>query len=120
MIGHRDVPGRPALYATTKQFLDDLGLKALDDLPALEEPAAHLEASLLAQQAIDFPDDARGDGEAPAVAPETDAAAAQAGEVAEPASDSVVLRNEDTARADEPLQEGATDGLAGTDRRSSR
>ncbi|CAM8785455.1 hypothetical protein NCM_04297 [Burkholderia pseudomallei] len=77
VIGHRDVPGRPALYATTKQFLDDLGLKALDDLPALEEPAAHLEASLLAQQAIDFPDDARGDGEAPAVAPETDAAAAQ-------------------------------------------
>lgn len=125
VIGHRDVPGRPALYATTKQFLDDLGLKALDDLPALEEPAAHLEASLLAQQAIDFPDDARGDGEAPAVAPETDAAAAQAGEVAEPASDSVVLRNEDTARADEPRQadaaptradeprqEGATDGLA--------
>lgn len=112
VIGQRDVPGRPALYATTKQFLDDLGLKALDDLPALEEPAAHLEASLLAQQAIDFPDDARGDGEAPAVAPETDAAAAQAGEVAEPASDSVVLRNEDTARADEPRQEGATDGLA--------
>ncbi|KVE26098.1 segregation and condensation protein B [Burkholderia singularis] len=57
VIGHRDVPGRPALYATTKQFLDDLGLAALDDLPALEEPAAHLEASLLAQQAIDFPDD---------------------------------------------------------------
>ncbi|AOJ81017.1 segregation and condensation protein B [Burkholderia savannae] len=64
VIGHRDVPGRPALYATTKQFLDDLGLKALDDLPALEEPAAHLEASLLAQQAIDFPEDARADGDA--------------------------------------------------------
>src|SRR6266446_10667041 len=30
VIGHRDVPGRPALYATTKQFLDDLGLTALD------------------------------------------------------------------------------------------
>jgi segregation and condensation protein B len=56
VIGHRDVPGRPALYATTKQFLDDLGLKALDDLPALEEPAAHLEAALLAQQSIDFAD----------------------------------------------------------------
>ncbi|WP_323120927.1 SMC-Scp complex subunit ScpB [Burkholderia alba] len=62
VIGHRDVPGRPALYATTKQFLDDLGLKALDDLPALEEPAAHLEASLLAQQAIDFADVAVADG----------------------------------------------------------
>ncbi|GAB7537428.1 SMC-Scp complex subunit ScpB [Burkholderia sp. 3C] len=56
VIGHRDVPGRPALYATTKQFLDDLGLKALDDLPALEEPAAHLEASLLAQASMEFAD----------------------------------------------------------------
>ncbi|MGZ2744641.1 SMC-Scp complex subunit ScpB [Burkholderia stagnalis] len=56
VIGHRDVPGRPALYATTKQFLDDLGLKALDDLPALEEPAANIEAALLAQQAMDFED----------------------------------------------------------------
>ncbi|MEK2601491.1 SMC-Scp complex subunit ScpB [Burkholderia arboris] len=78
VIGHRDVPGRPALYATTKQFLDDLGLKALDDLPALEEPAANIEAALLAQQAMDFDgdmpvaDDAAGDvpqtltGEVPA------------------------------------------------------
>jgi segregation and condensation protein B len=55
VIGHRDVPGRPALYATTKQFLDDLGLKALDELPALDNPSAQLEASLLAQHAIDFP-----------------------------------------------------------------
>lgn len=35
VIGHRDVPGRPALYATTKQFLDDLGLRSLDELPPL-------------------------------------------------------------------------------------
>jgi segregation and condensation protein B len=33
VIGHRDGPGRPALYATTKQFLDDLGLRSLDQLP---------------------------------------------------------------------------------------
>ena len=57
VIGHRDVPGRPALYATTKQFLDDLGLSALDELPALDNPSAQLEASLLAQHAIDFPGD---------------------------------------------------------------
>ncbi len=37
-IGHRDAPGRPALYATTKQFLDDLGLSSLADLPPLEGP----------------------------------------------------------------------------------
>jgi segregation and condensation protein B len=35
-IGHRDAPGRPALYATTRQFLDDLGLPSLDRLPVLE------------------------------------------------------------------------------------
>lgn len=39
VIGHRDAPGRPALYATTKQFLDDLGLASLDELPLLEHPA---------------------------------------------------------------------------------
>jgi segregation and condensation protein B len=35
VIGHRDGPGRPSLLGTTKQFLDDLGLRALDELPAL-------------------------------------------------------------------------------------
>ncbi len=66
VIGHRDVPGRPALYATTKQFLDDLGLKALDELPPLEDPSAQNAADLLAQHAIEFPDEAAlGDGEAP-------------------------------------------------------
>ncbi len=36
VIGHREAPGRPALFATTRQFLDDLGLKSLDQLPLLE------------------------------------------------------------------------------------
>jgi segregation and condensation protein B len=35
--GHRDVPGKPALYATTKQFLDYFNLKNLEHLPALSE-----------------------------------------------------------------------------------
>jgi len=39
VIGHRDAPGRPALFATTKQFLDDLGLGSLDQLPLLDHPA---------------------------------------------------------------------------------
>jgi len=37
VIGRKDVPGRPYLYGTTKQFLEYFGLKSLDDLPALEE-----------------------------------------------------------------------------------
>ena len=36
-VGHRDTPGRPALYATTKKFLDDLSLRNLSDLPPLAE-----------------------------------------------------------------------------------
>lgn len=39
-IGHRDVPGRPALFATTKRFLDDLGLASLDQLPPLQAVGA--------------------------------------------------------------------------------
>ena len=38
VIGHRETVGRPMLYATTKQFLDDLGVAALDQLPPLESP----------------------------------------------------------------------------------
>src|SRR2546427_3664921 len=36
--GHRETVGRPSLFATTRQFLDDLGLQSLDQLPMLEEP----------------------------------------------------------------------------------
>ena len=37
VVGHRDVPGRPAMFATTKQFLDYFDLKSLEDLPSLSE-----------------------------------------------------------------------------------
>lgn len=40
VIGHREAPGRPALYATTRQFLDDLGLAGLHELPAIDGSAA--------------------------------------------------------------------------------
>jgi segregation and condensation protein B len=43
VVGHRDAPGRPALYATTRRFLDDLGLRSLQELPPLEEIAKSLE-----------------------------------------------------------------------------
>ena len=42
-VGHRETPGRPALYATTKAFLDDLGLRSLAELPPLAElDSSHL------------------------------------------------------------------------------
>ncbi len=37
VLGHKEVPGRPALYGTTKVFLDDLGLRSLEELPPLED-----------------------------------------------------------------------------------
>jgi segregation and condensation protein B len=42
-VGHRETPGRPALYATTRSFLDDLGLRSLQELPPLEEVAKTLQ-----------------------------------------------------------------------------
>jgi segregation and condensation protein B len=49
-IGFREAPGRPALYTTTRQFLDDLGLASLDQLPPLEGGNADAERALAALQ----------------------------------------------------------------------
>jgi segregation and condensation protein B len=47
VIGHRETVGRPGLYATTKQFLDDIGVESLDQLPALDSGAG--QGSMLEQ-----------------------------------------------------------------------
>ncbi len=59
VIGHREAAGRPALFATTQQFLDDLGLFSLDQLPSIEGtvPQASLLDSLVTSEAKDFPID---------------------------------------------------------------
>lgn len=79
VIGHRDVPGKPALYGTTKAFLDYFGLKRLDELPPLSElkdigeldpqlpldpDNAPVQAGLAAAGADDAPADDTGDGAA--------------------------------------------------------
>ena len=51
VVGHRDTPGRPGLYATTKTFLDDLGLRSLQELPPLEEIAKSLELAVAGDRA---------------------------------------------------------------------
>ena len=61
VVGHRDTPGRPALHATTKAFLDDLGLLSLQELPPLEEIARTLQlepatSPQLANQAANEPE----------------------------------------------------------------
>ena len=57
VVGHRDVPGRPAVYATSRSFLDDFGLKTLDALPPMHE--------LVSQQAGGFEGDETFDDQAP-------------------------------------------------------
>ena len=47
VIGHRETVGRPGLYATTRQFLDDLGVESLDQLPAMDSTAG--QAAMLEQ-----------------------------------------------------------------------
>jgi segregation and condensation protein B len=47
VVGHRETPGRPALYATTTKFLDDLGLRSLEELPPLEEIAKTLQLEMV-------------------------------------------------------------------------
>ncbi|RPH58229.1 MAG: SMC-Scp complex subunit ScpB [Burkholderiales bacterium] len=62
VIGHKDVLGRPELLGTTRQFLDDLGLRALGELPPLLEPGQTPGAAeAIAQRVIEFAgNDARG------------------------------------------------------------
>jgi len=60
-IGHRDGPGRPALLGTTKKFLDDLGLRALDELPAID--GAQLQQVLQEEEPGLLADDVVPDGQ---------------------------------------------------------
>jgi segregation and condensation protein B len=65
VVGHRDVPGRPAMFATTKQFLDYFNLKSLQDLPPLSEikdlvkdnPELNLEDDLADQRILELPEE---------------------------------------------------------------
>src|SRR6058998_3741644 len=66
IVGHRETPGRPAIFATTKRFLDDLNLRSLEELPPLEELQSALEpasATLVALEAASPPPEEESTGE---------------------------------------------------------
>ncbi len=117
-IGHRDVPGRPALFATTKQFLDDLGLAALDQLPPLQQVAKGDAAgeSLLALPAMEaefLPDAdqvtiAFGDGEGDAQEDAAEVAAEVAAGAAGSAEEAVEVAIEADA-AGQPASQATTE-----------
>jgi segregation and condensation protein B len=52
-VGHREVPGRPILYATSVEFLNDLGLRSLEELPPLEELGSLIEPKENVEQSPD-------------------------------------------------------------------
>lgn len=67
VIGHRETVGRPALYATTRQFLDDLGVRSLDELPAMDSAVG--QAAMLEQ--IEFAAESNVNPAAPEAEPAT-------------------------------------------------
>jgi segregation and condensation protein B len=98
VIGHREAPGRPALFATTRQFLDDLGLESLDQLPVLDSPGQ--QANLLAALAPAV------DGDLPGLALDADAQTAPSNNLDGGAAAAA------PADAAKPAREGAADDAA--------
>ncbi|MET4727319.1 segregation and condensation protein B [Lysobacter enzymogenes] len=109
VVGHRDVPGKPALFGTTKSFLDYFGLKRLDDLPPLSElkDIGELEPQLPLDGApIPAGVDAGNDGEGETDAANDEAPAdADADADAEAAADETDAATDDTAADAEPQDE---------------
>lgn len=101
VIGHRETVGRPSLFATTRQFLDDLGLQSLDQLPVLDDPGA--QASVLdalngrsAELPLEMPDA----DVAPEDAPQLPVVAVGGASVAEDALKRVPVEGEGASHGD--------------------
>lgn len=107
VIGHRDAPGRPALFGTTRQFLDDLGLRALDELPPLEssQAAAALAGLDLGGTEIQLEEIAAATGEAPPA----DEPAAEGQDADVPGAD---VPGAGEPGADAPAQDGVESRIA--------
>ena len=103
VVGHRDVPGKPAMFGTTKAFLDYFNLKSLDDLPSLAE-LTDIE-SLRIQ--LDLP--TVDDGSTPAAAEQSDADSAQ----------SAVEATCDDGRESEPTEDAAAKDNGTDDRQAT-
>ena len=104
VIGHREAPGRPALFATTRQFLDDLGIESLDQLPLLDDPArqsAVFEA--LAANADNIQPDLSID-EQPAPASDADILPPDSTQPSEAAADAPPVPPDDESAADDAAQ----------------
>ncbi|HEV8692192.1 MAG TPA: SMC-Scp complex subunit ScpB [Ideonella sp.] len=99
-IGHRDAPGRPALYATTRQFLDDLGLESLDRLPLLDGPPGAEALHVLGAEQADL---LRDQGELPLDPPAAEGEAAAVETPTEPAAEEPAAELAAEQTAEEPV-----------------
>ena len=94
VVGHRDVPGRPAMYATTRQFLDYFNLKSLDQLPPLAEMKAL--DNLSGELALEVPEQAS----------DADATPDEEGEASQSETE---MEESETPDDEQPALEGADD-----------
>jgi segregation and condensation protein B len=126
VVGHRDVPGKPAMYATTKQFLDYFSLKSLSDLPTLaeirdidsinaelqlNEPGVEsadadkeAESEAAGEQAVNEAAEA---GVAEEETPVTEAVDTEAMDAAQPESEQVESAQQESTQQESEQQEGA-------------
>lgn len=99
VVGHRDVPGRPALYATTRQFLDYFGLKSLDELPPLDEIRDLDDFNArLNFEVEDSPDDSAGDTDDAIASPTAREAGEDSTETAPAPNNVIALRSAENHR----------------------
>jgi segregation and condensation protein B len=103
VVGHRDVPGRPAMFGTTKMFLDYFGLKKLDDLPPLADlsdwESLRVQLNLPAVDEDEEPDPAAPVIDLPVLYPEDeDGDEAGSGEIESESDDTALAADNDSAR----------------------
>jgi len=112
VIGHRDAPGRPALFGTTRQFLDDLGLRALDELPPLDsaQAAAALQGLDLGGSEVTLEV-----SDPQAAEPGADASESQGAEAAGAGTEAAEGDAVVSAEAAEPVENAAADESSGSE-----
>lgn len=109
VVGHKQTPGRPALYGTTREFLDYFGLKSLRQLPPLPEaPDPATAAALQAGEGAAAPGDVP-----PAVAEAREAPAEPAPEAGAPAPAAADFAVREAPAADLPAAEAGAEGAEG-------
>ncbi len=133
VVGHRDVPGRPAMYATTRQFLDYFNLKSLDQLPVLadirdletlnaelgfSEPLPAGDSPSDTDGEVGTPEAANGDSGPDAGAPDDDDSMA-AGEDAPPVNGGEAAPDDALADEDRKADAGGEPGVSGADGQSA-